>query len=63
MKRVLAVLTSFICVIGILGCNDGNRFATAIVVSVLGVVLLGQTNRNITTSESNHRKRHVKWVM
>ena len=25
MKRVLAVVTSLICVIGLLGCNDGNR--------------------------------------
>jgi len=25
MKRVLTVLTALICVIGLLGCNDGNR--------------------------------------
>ena len=25
MKRLLAALTSLLCVIGLLGCNDGNR--------------------------------------
>lgn len=46
IKRVLSVLVAFICVIGLLGCNDGNRLATAIVVSVLGVVQLNSARRN-----------------
>lgn len=25
MKRLLTALTSLLCVIGLLGCNDGNR--------------------------------------